>query len=271
MRRAMILASCVVVLAGMSPANGAYNLSGSVGRFLDEGTESYRLRLFLWDSLLSATRDDLTISMESPQGTVYDAIPRYGWVEVNATSVAEADIDELIAGTWTIHEQLGGEQNEYQFELPEITSNPFWTAPPEILSPADGAVVPPSFRVETTDPNVDRLRYISWAPASSLIRSDIQPTGDGGLDVSFSSPRGIQEFRLTSVRVNTQLSLPLSVTRISPTGNATFEPFFELNNFSSAISLTVRPVAVPEPSSVGLVLGLGVALVAARRVRLRSS
>lgn len=270
MRRAMILAACVVVLAGISSANGAYRITGEVGRYNGSaGVEFYELFLSVRDPSFPLGNDSVTLSIESPTGTVFEElVPISDNAVASITSIAPGNVDAMVSGVWTIREQLGAELNVYQFTMPAIASNSLWGTPPEILSPADGAVVAQTFIVEVNDPEVSGMRSALQPSDAPTIPPKLSPwTGGNGFVVSFEDIPNFQGAVYESLRVSNRTPLPFSVTRVSPTGSASFTNSFDLRDYSASISLTV----VPEPRSVVLAIMVGVGLVAARRARFRTN
>jgi hypothetical protein len=227
-------------------------------------------QVFTWPAVLGVTKKPtgapnnyefdafafLGASMVAPDGTVFtQSTPTL--VGLSAT-----DLTTRFAGQWTINDTEDlppGVIEQHRFNLSAAALVNDFAPNPQMITPADGAVLPPVFEVrwQDGDPNGSGFQTRGLSPF------DFTRLGDDHyrLSVKFA-PGEDQKVGVFSAASNRNTFLPLA-TPVTPNPIRRFDPYVQRSSISLPRSFTV---IVPEPAS-GVLAALAAALIGRRNRR----
>ena len=196
------------------------------------------------------------MTIEAPDGTIFAAVPEYGVIHHELHNLTVTDVNRFI-GTWTINDLQGlpngvaPQKHTFNVRRSVLTSFPL----PSIISPAEGAILPPIFKVRTSNGGLNLLT----------------PEDKGSLEaLSYSSPvertyqylfnPGVTEAEIEARAINQ--SIFISGANAPEQANRSFKVWTIKDIYSPPSTFTVR---VPEPSTLATGSVALISLVALRR------
>jgi hypothetical protein len=227
-------------------------------------------QVFTWPAVLEVTKTPtgapnnyefdafafLGASMVAPDGTLFTQST------AKLVGLSATDLTTRFAGQWTINDTQDlqpGVIEQHRFNLNASALVNDFAPNPQMISPADGAILPPVFEVRWQDGNPNGSGF----QTRGLSPFDFTRLGDDHYRLSVKlAPGEQQRDGIFTAAGNRTTFLPLA-TPVTPNPIRRFDPHVQRTSVSLPRSFTV---IVPEPAS-GVLAALAAVLIGRRQRR----